>query len=146
MPITVEQMKSAREAVSEVRLEVGTEEALRYMRGVRHRGFLKSLRSHWLVDENGQATIQSICWLFCWATVGNNPINQKTADACSTIFGKIFDHSYEWFAREVTYELAKKLRYDKSDIRDKNREFTLINQYLKQKKRPSQAGKTPEQK
>ena len=111
MSITVAQMQSAREAVSEVKLQVSPEEALRFMKGVRHGGFLKSLRSNWRVDENGNATIQSICWLFCWATMGNNPKNKKTAESCSTIFGKIFDHSYDWFARKVPHELAKKWRY-----------------------------------
>ncbi|MBW7988805.1 MAG: hypothetical protein FVQ84_02115 [Planctomycetes bacterium] len=113
MSITVEEMKSAREAVSQVRLQVSPEEALRYMQGIPHKGFLKSRRSSWRVNENGHATMQSICWLFCWATTGNNPKNKKTAESCSSVFGKIFDHSYEWFALKVPHELAKKWRYAK---------------------------------
>jgi hypothetical protein len=69
------------------------------------------LRSNWRVDKNGQATIQSICWLSCWSTMGNNTKNKKTAQDCSKIFGMIFDHSYEWFSQEVPHELAKKWRY-----------------------------------
>ena len=108
MSITVAKMKSAREAVSEVRLQVSPEEALRYMQVIPHKGFLKSLRSNWRIDENGHAIIQSISWLFCWATMGNNPKNEKNAESCN-----IFDHSYEWFAQEVPHELAKKWRYAK---------------------------------
>ncbi len=107
------EMQRAREAVSEVRLQVSPEEAIRYMQGIRHKGFLKALRSNWRVDENGHATMQSVCWLFCWATMGKNNKNKKTSEACRTVFGKIFDHSYEWFAQEVPYELVKKWRYAK---------------------------------
>jgi hypothetical protein len=113
MSFTVQEMKSAREAASQVSLLVSSEEALRYMRLIPHKGFLKSLRKNWRVNENGQVTIQSICWLFCWATTGNNPKNKKTADLCSKVFGKIFGHSYEWFAQEVPHELAKTWRYAK---------------------------------
>jgi hypothetical protein len=113
MSITDKQMKRAREAVSEIRMQVSPEEALRYLLGIPHKGFLKSLRSNWRVNEDGHATIQSICWFFCWATMGNNPKNKKTAESCGTVFGKIFDHSYMWFAREVPHELAKKWRYAK---------------------------------
>jgi len=68
MSFTVKEMKSSREAASQVSLLVSSEEALRYMRLIPHKGFLKSLRKNWRVNENGQVTIQSICWLFCWAT------------------------------------------------------------------------------
>ena len=139
MPLTVEETQKARKIISDVRLEVCSEEALRYMKMVPHKGFLKSLKSHWRVDGDGQATMQSICWLFCWATMGNNPKNEKTAESCNEIFNMIFDHSYEWFDREVTYELARKLRYDKSDSSNEDREFALINKYLKQKS-PSKVG------
>ena len=135
MSLTVEEIQRARKVISEVRLQVSAEEALRYMKGVRHKGFLKSLKNHWRVDGDGQATMQTICWLFCWATMGNNPKNEKTAESCYEIFDEIFDHSYEWFDREVTYELAKKLRYDKSDSLNEDREFALINQYVKQMSR-----------
>ena len=111
MPITDEQMQRAREAVALVRLQVSSEQALRYMQTVRHKGFLKSLRSNWRIDGTGHPTIQSICWLFCWATMGNNPKNKKTAESLSTVFDRIFDHSYEWFAHEVPHKLAKKWRY-----------------------------------
>ncbi|MCP4613688.1 MAG: hypothetical protein GY845_33780 [Planctomycetes bacterium] len=114
MSISVKEMKSAREAASQVSLQVSSEEALRYMRLIPHKGFLKSLRKNWRVDGNGNATIQSICWFFCWATMGNNPKNKKTADLCCKVFGQIFDHSYEWFAQEVPHELAKKWRYAKT--------------------------------
>ncbi|MBC8469470.1 MAG: hypothetical protein H8D56_08355 [Planctomycetes bacterium] len=113
MSITDKETQRAREAVSEVRLQVSPEEAFRYMQVIPHKGFLKSLRSNWRVNENGHATIQSICWLFCWATMGNNPKNKKTADVCITVFGQIFDHSYEWFAQKVPHELAKTWRYAK---------------------------------
>lgn len=115
MSFTDTQMKKAREAVSQVRLQVSTEEALRYMQVIRHKGFLKSLRSNWRVDINGHVTIQSICWLFCWATTLNKTKNKENADTFITVFNKIFDHSYEWFAQEVPYELAKKWRYAKPD-------------------------------
>ena len=51
MSITVKEMKSAIEAVSQVRLQVSSEEAIRYMQAIRHKGFLKSLRSNWRVNE-----------------------------------------------------------------------------------------------
>jgi len=133
MSLTVEEIQNARKVISEVRLQVSAEEAFRLMKGVRHGGFLKSLKSHWRVDEDGNATMQTICWLFCWATMGNNPKNEKTAESCNTIFNEIFDHSYEWFDREVTYELARKLRYAKPDSLNEDREFALINKYVKQK-------------
>ena len=132
MSLTVEEIQRARKVISEVRLQVSHEEALRYMKAIPHKGFLKALKNHWRVDGDGNATMQTICWLFCWATMGNNPKNEKTAESCNEIFDEIFDHSYEWFAQEVTYELAKKLRYDKSDSLNEDREFALINQYVKQ--------------
>lgn len=107
------EIKDVIKAISEVRLRVNSEEALRYMQVVRHKGFLKSLRKNWRIDGNGQATIQSICWLFCWSTMGKNNRNKKTSDALRDVFGRIFDHSYEWFAREVPIELVKKWRYAK---------------------------------
>lgn len=113
MSITDKEMQRAREAVSEVKLQVSPEEAFRYMQVIPHKSFLKSRRNNWRVNENGRATIQSICWLFCWATMGNNPKNKKTAESCITVFGQIFDHSYEWFAQKVPHELAKKWRYAK---------------------------------
>ena len=113
MSFTVKEMKSSREAASQVSLQVSSEEALRYMQVIPHKGFLKSLRKNWRVNENGQVTMQSICWLFCWATMGNNPKNKKNADLCSKVFDMIFDHSYEWFAQEVPHELAKTWRYAK---------------------------------
>ena len=111
MSILPEKIQRAREAAYQVRLRVSPKEALGCMEGISHESFLKALRNHWIVDENGCATMQSICWLFCWAKTGTN--STKTAYACSAVFSKIFNHPYEWFDREVPHELARKWRNEK---------------------------------
>jgi hypothetical protein len=54
-------IQRAREALSQVRLQVNPEEAQRSIKGIYHEGFLKALRKRWRIDENGFATMQSIC-------------------------------------------------------------------------------------
>ena len=66
---------------------------------------------HWQLYEDNCVTMQSICWLFCWATTGNT--SDDTAVECKAAFNKIFNHTYRWLDRELPLDLARKWRNTK---------------------------------
>ena len=62
-----------------------------------------------LLDNHNHVTIQSVCWLFCWATTGIN--SDEIAKVCKASFNEIFNHDYVWLDKNQPLELARKWRY-----------------------------------
>ena len=101
------------ELAGTVRLCVSRDEAWNRLEQVEHEGFQRALGQHWQFDGNGNITVQSICWLFCWAKTGNSSL--ETADACRTIFDGIFRPDYTWFGTNIGHEAAQEFRYYKNE-------------------------------
>jgi len=111
------------EKAARLRRRVDSAKASRRFELVKHRKFQDALEQHWQVDQDGNAMVQTVCWLFCWAVTGIN--SRRTADECRDIFNSMFDFdkdkdAYTWFLNNVGHEAAREFRYyrDKPKILD----------------------------
>ena len=101
-----------------IQMRVSARQAAAILDQIEHARCQQGVRNIWRTypDTNGkeQATPQSICWLFCWATTGMG--SEKAAQQAQDAFDRIFDHSYDWLKQRLPLEVARNLRYDLADI------------------------------
>ncbi len=91
--------------VKSVRLHPGVtfEAALSTLGKIPHQKFAKALKKHWTWDADGDVTVASKCWFFCWGWSASDP----TAEYCRFLWNKVFDKEYRWFEANVGHEFAQ---------------------------------------
>ena len=107
-------------ATKVIRMKVTMEEARANLGRIEHRTFQKGMANYWKRDEdeaaNETVTVQSVCWLFCWAKTGQN--SKKAQSQAQRAFGDIFNVSFNWLCQRLDHELAVDLRYSTGDVKD----------------------------
>lgn len=104
-----------------IKMKVSAEDALQELRLVGHARFQSALECNWKIGPDGQPTVQSICWLFCWAKTGQN--NRWVAAEAQGVFNRLFDRSFDWFDAHVDHRRARRMRYQKGNLR---RQFNRV--------------------
>lgn len=102
-----------------IQMRVSERQAKAILAHIEHARCQQGVRNRWrtYTDTNGkeQATPQSVCWLFCWATTGMG--SEKAAQQAQDAFDRIFDHSYDWLRQRLPLQAAYQLRYNSADIK-----------------------------
>lgn len=97
-----------------IQMRVTEQQANAILASIEHQTCQQGVEAHWRIwiDANGkeQATPQSVCWLFCWATTGMG--TEKAAQQAQAAFDQIFDHPYDWLKQYLPLCAARKFRYD----------------------------------
>ena len=79
---------------------------------VEHKKFQKGRTTHWHIEtENGNEypTVQSFCWLYCWAKTGMNSSQAK--EESERAFNLAFSFTFAQVDNERLHALARRLRY-----------------------------------
>ena len=106
-----------------LQMKVTAQEAEKILKTIQHPTCQEGVKNHWCI-RNGQPTAQSICWLFCWATTGQQG-SDDTIQEAQRAFDDIFDCTYDWLNSRArfTLDIACKLRYKPGDIENKFRSY-----------------------
>ena len=96
-----------------IKMRVSKLEADAILSNINHATFKKGKRKHWHtgVNQNGepQASWHSMCWLFVWATTGQQ--SGETKSQAQQAFDDIFHASYDSQSLQLPLEKARKDRY-----------------------------------
>ncbi|MCH2169207.1 hypothetical protein MK489_00370 [Myxococcota bacterium] len=103
-----------------LRLRVSPEQAIHRISSIPHASFRSGIQRHWQVDPSGLVRAQSICWLYCWGKTGQS--SSEVARNARSVFGKIFNRSFQWIDARVPHEWAQRARYMEA-----SGEFELLN-------------------
>lgn len=108
------------DATKVVRMKVTMEEARIEIGRIEHAHCQVGMARHWKRDRdetaNETVTVQSICWLFCWAKTGQN--SKKARSQAQRAFDEIFDPPFDWLCQRLDHNLATKWRYSTRDVKD----------------------------
>ena len=102
-----------------IRMKISIQESQNIIRQIDHEKCQNGVDRYWKTDsnnreENNSVTVQSICWLFCWAKTGMR--SAKARIQSRHAFDMVFDHSFDWLDQRLDHEHARIWRYSKVDI------------------------------
>ena len=97
-----------------IRMRVTPNEAWKLIRAIPHKACQKAAQQCWIEGGSAGVTVQSICWLYCWAKTGMN--SADASDVAKLAFDQIFDKPYAWFDASVSHEWARKARYQHGNM------------------------------
>ena len=99
-------------------MKVAMEEARTEIGRIEHASCQAGMARHWKAvkdeEDNEIATVQSICWLFCWAKTGQN--SNRARIQAKLAFDTIFDRPFDWLCKRLDHDLARKWRYSTDDV------------------------------
>lgn len=96
-----------------MKLKIPTQQAVNLLYTIPHRSCRKAIPEHWCVDEDGEVTAQSVCWLFCWAKTGMN--SPEAAIVSREVFDQLLPLTFVQFDQCVPHEIARTIRYTAGD-------------------------------
>jgi hypothetical protein len=76
---------------------------------VHHKSFVNAIDNRWYLGADGQISVQSICWLFCWAKTGMG--SETAAIETSKAFDSIFNIKFGLCDTLIEHNWARKIRY-----------------------------------
>ena len=99
-----------------IRMQVSKQAATRAISHIAHKTCQQSFKKYWRTYQDGtgqeQATAQSICWLFLWATTTRKGTTKARPQARHA-FDYIFDQPWDWLQAQLPQQKAGELRYQK---------------------------------
>ena len=102
-----------------ISMKISFEESLRLISRIPHKNCQKGKENYWVQYGADDVTVQSICWLFCWAKITNKHSEPTpAAQEARYVFNQIFNRPYEWFDEQMSHETAQWLRYAKGDCEE----------------------------
>jgi hypothetical protein len=105
-----------------MRLMVSPSHAMTLLGQIAHATCQKGTQTHWRLDASGDATAESVLWLYCWAKTGQG--SEKARVASVQVFDQIFSVGFIEFDRCINdHEWARQNRYKKVGQRNLEQEF-----------------------
>jgi hypothetical protein len=92
-----------------MQLLVSNAEAKRLVESIPHNTCVDASAIHWTVSDQGNASAQSVLWLFCWAKTGMG--SRRAADAARVVFEQLFPVKFTEFDARVDHQYARDNRY-----------------------------------
>jgi hypothetical protein len=98
-----------------LQIKISEQDVQQWFSGVQHKKFESSVPLHWHI-ENGSATPQSFCWLFCWAKTGKG--SQKAQQQAVSAFNAIFRFTFNAVDCNKLHDFSEKVRYRRTTLSD----------------------------
>jgi hypothetical protein len=92
-----------------MQLLVSNAEALRLIESIPHAACVEGSVNNWNVSDQGNATAQSVLWLFCWGKTGMG--SRTAARRAREVFDQLFPVKFDVFDARVDHQYARDNRY-----------------------------------